>query len=1470
MSLETPLASTHDLFCAALQRLGGAAIFSHGDTQSARAAQFSSHSPRGGQTSPICPEFSTRCEAGRIRWLNPGSDVVATPVDTVPCNDLRSYESTGATSAGAMATLPQQLMQRERVMPAQDAQRRLHHLRFFCSGSSLVEAATASEAQQTSGHAFTAARSTCGNGDCNNTWELKARYFQVAKETLTAITGRRLRTHLLGDDSTAGPGAHLLPPDERRAARASGVTTAARQVALRRDMGVFMNAVAHQESMLNAVAAACRTQLLKGGSAASISAPCHFFSRLPPIPMQHWAGSHLYNDCFVRYSTPDVSVPQAATKPKRSGLYGAPTLTSGSAPRGAPKALGLPLDIETELSKYWKLHSEAEARARLNALRSNDAEAFAEHISLLKVSSLLKIMEKTEDFMRRIGLRLQSHATPASADGGGGKANALSTTHTALTALDELGDTDCPGEAARCRSGDYQRFRAYVTSTKNEFKLVHSVDAFVSCQPAGLDATLLPHQMDGLRFLASLDANHINGILADEMGVGKTIQTLAFFLYLKNRGAAEPVTCRNGGRMSPKPIAPHLPHLVLAPLSVVREWREACEQFVSNALRVAVYQELDDPVRDAKAYDIVLLPIHAVRRVGAEAARIGWHYLVVDEAHKAVANLGTITARSILNLRCLRRLVLTGTPLSSDLQELWSLLFFLNPSVFADKDSFDEVFRRPFRVYAAQEMELTEEERGLLILRLHQVLRPFLLRRTKADVDATLRMTFHHLWCPLSAMQQRLLFMMREQRRTPAVFSVTGDQHSAMTSTSSSTSEAGDDASMDAEGAAGGTSHTSASPELKMGSGQCVGYSECGAAPVLASEARQSEVSPSLDTLKAHNEAHTNCDELTELVLRYLPALASAGCNDALRCAVQRDRAFGLTSAGVSESTAQFLCNHAFLLPFCSQVLHRHGLDEVTQEGYSTADSIATATLEHRVLEAEAVDGCGAAGLTLACSGKFLILHLLLSRLYVAQHKVVLFTHWLDCVDLLVDYVHSRGWASHTEVLTGGSSEVQRVTSVRRFREDPGCLFFILSVQAGGCGINLQVAHVVVLVDRDYTATNEDQALARVYRIGQRHTVRAVYLTTSDPSEQRVAQRAASKNKPRQAIINDGVFQVTRAGEEERLEEPEGIVEVATFADPQSNPGNDLDTCALWSSIPGATTPLSPTAGCQEAPGPGCEDAVHDPSGSAPDTQAPLESFWVSLSRLVDSMDQLVLTEEDRAAATSCSTEEVRDDVGCAPTTSVVARLLATRPPMSTADLHLRLERESGKAFPYPHRDSGAVLSLSSISAGDVSSGGRGGRGGGGEDSSEAFVAGEGTGFTTASEPQAAALVASVVLPPLTHPSAPTTDPLRNSALFWLEYSHLLRIAKRGPELLIDSLNTAVSNDSLENDPEEQRRRRQRRDRRVAKRMRLVSVDVPDSFREACWTKEGVDDDAEVAARYLRFLDSRARKRRQRRRKETA
>jgi hypothetical protein len=266
----------------------------------------------------------------------------------------------------------------------------------------------------------------------------------------------------------------------------------------------------------------------------------------------------------------------------------------------------------------------------------------------------------------------------------------------------------------------------------------------------GSELKLKSYQVQGLRWLASLDHYNLNGILADEMGLGKTVQTIAFLLYLKERGLVR-------GQ-----------HLVIAPTAVVPGWLEQWKLWAPH-VRVAEWSaripisERAAHFRDVvKKAEVVVATYDFVRDHQQKKTRekwgkwphlrkIRWHVIAVDEGHH-INNNNSQVAKSLRQFVCIRKLLLTGTPLQNSLQELWALLNYLMPEVFENDKDFEEWFQSPF---GEEKTEMTHEEKTLVILRLHKVLAPFMLRRVKADVASDLPDVIERtLACELSPVQQ--------------------------------------------------------------------------------------------------------------------------------------------------------------------------------------------------------------------------------------------------------------------------------------------------------------------------------------------------------------------------------------------------------------------------------------------------------------------------------------------------------------------------------------------------------------------------------------------------------------------------------------------------------------------------------------------------------------------------------------------
>ena len=173
-------------------------------------------------------------------------------------------------------------------------------------------------------------------------------------------------------------------------------------------------------------------------------------------------------------------------------------------------------------------------------------------------------------------------------------------------------------------------------------------------------------------------------------------------------------------------------------------------------------------------FNVVLTTYEYIMRDRAVLRKVEWQYIIVDEGHR-MKNANSKFAQTLGNLyTAKRRLLLTGTPLQNSLPELWALLNFLLPSIFQSCDSFEGWFNKPFSQFGAAGLNETEsaanisnEERMLVINRLHEVLRPFVLRRVKAAVLGQLPEKIEKVVrCDLSPWQKVLYQQIQQSRMT--------------------------------------------------------------------------------------------------------------------------------------------------------------------------------------------------------------------------------------------------------------------------------------------------------------------------------------------------------------------------------------------------------------------------------------------------------------------------------------------------------------------------------------------------------------------------------------------------------------------------------------------------------------------------------------------------------------------------------
>uniref|UniRef100_A0A0R3RQ38 Helicase ATP-binding domain-containing protein n=1 Tax=Elaeophora elaphi TaxID=1147741 RepID=A0A0R3RQ38_9BILA len=263
--------------------------------------------------------------------------------------------------------------------------------------------------------------------------------------------------------------------------------------------------------------------------------------------------------------------------------------------------------------------------------------------------------------------------------------------------------------------------------------------------------SLREYQMVGLDWLVTLYDNGLNGILADEMGLGKTIQTIALLAHL---------ACKEyiWG-----------PHLIIVPTSVILNWEMEFKKWCPAFKLLTYFGNQKERAEKRKgwsktnAFHICITSYKIVTQDIRSFKHKTWQYFILDEAQN-IKNFKSQRWQTLLNIRARRRLLLTGTPLQNSLMELWSLMHFLMPAIFASHNDFKDWFSNPLN----DMMEGNTEWNAPLIQRLHKVLRPFILRRLKSDVEKQLpEKTEHIIKCPLSKRQRCLYddFMSRRSTR---------------------------------------------------------------------------------------------------------------------------------------------------------------------------------------------------------------------------------------------------------------------------------------------------------------------------------------------------------------------------------------------------------------------------------------------------------------------------------------------------------------------------------------------------------------------------------------------------------------------------------------------------------------------------------------------------------------------------------
>ncbi|KAG0045043.1 hypothetical protein BGZ83_009717 [Gryganskiella cystojenkinii] len=593
-----------------------------------------------------------------------------------------------------------------------------------------------------------------------------------------------------------------------------------------------------------------------------------------------------------------------------------------------------------------------------------------------------------------------------------------------------------------------------------------------SRQPSLVTGGILrEYQLAGVEWMVSLYENGVNGILADEMGLGKTLQTIAFLAYLYEKGVWGPF-------------------LVVAPLSTISNWEAEFARFVPDVPCV-MYHGIPserERIRNHRlkklgpGFPVVITTYEITIRDRKYLQKYDWKYIIVDEGHR-LKNMDCKLIRELKTYKSANRMLLTGTPLQNNLEELWSLLHFLMPELFGDLDAFEQFFNfEDINNAEGQERILGQEKNHNVISTLHQILQPFLLRRIKTDVEQSLpKKKEYVIYCPLTPSQKEWYdAALGRDIRNFLIERKTGlHDNKIKEEVEEEAAEEEEEEELTVEDLA----------ELQTEEEQ---KKEATKPIAKRKQSRGAKVSYGNDTNDKDLDKQSDDVFLERLAEGKHLASKEDFKTKSAREVDLRKATKAVVNMHLMNVVMQLrkVCNHPFLFDW--------PIDKST----------LLPVISEELLNA---------------SGKMLVLNRLLDALFDRGHKVLIFSQFTTMLDIIQDWAEEyKKWTCCR--IDGSVPQEERRRQIQEFNTNPSLRLFLLSTRSGGLGINLTSADTVIIFDSDWNPQMDLQAQDRVHRIGQQKPVMIYRLVTANTVEGRIIEKANQKRKLEKLVIHKGTF----------------------------------------------------------------------------------------------------------------------------------------------------------------------------------------------------------------------------------------------------------------------------------------------------------------------------------------------------------
>ncbi|CAO3653157.1 unnamed protein product [Mucor hiemalis] len=495
------------------------------------------------------------------------------------------------------------------------------------------------------------------------------------------------------------------------------------------------------------------------------------------------------------------------------------------------------------------------------------------------------------------------------------------------------------------------------------------------------EMTLKDYQLLGVNWMLLLYRKGISGILADEMGLGKTAQVISFLGRLYEIG-------ENG------------PHLIIVPSSTMENWLREIQRFCPK-LTVGLYhgsvaertEKRYELLEDRGEYQIIVTTYNIATSNADDRAflkKLRCRSMILDEGHM-VKNCTSARYKNLMKIKTPFRLLLTGTPLQNNLQELVSLLMFIMPETFAD---YEEDVRSIFKIRINSASSNDKEQRGKetaaqvlsreRILRAKKMMTPFILRRKKEDVLKDLPKKVQLVEsCPMTPNQKQLYtdIIVKSKKSLEEKEKATDEKKSAM---------------------------------------------------------------------------DTQFESMSNIIIH----LRKAADHPLLFRKIYNDDLCRKMTKDIMRDVKYWDCNEEYVYEdMC--VMSDFELNNLCKDNKTIS--------QYQLKNNEWMD-----------SGKIDKLKTVLSECNAKKEKVLIFSQFTRMLDIL-EMVMNTLDVSYVR-LDGETKVLERQNVIDDFNESEDISVFLLSTKAGGFGINLTSANVVVLYDLDFNPQNDRQAEDRAHR----------------------------------------------------------------------------------------------------------------------------------------------------------------------------------------------------------------------------------------------------------------------------------------------------------------------------------------------------------------------------------------------------